>query len=533
MMFPDLTQIKTVCELSEFEERLLQSPESPILLLKRVPIKQVEGEIPFQEAAPGNPNLGIMLPYTPLHHLLLHYLGTPIIATSGNLSEEPMVIDEHEAVQRLTDIADYYLVHNRPIVRQVDDSIVRVILGRELVLRRARGYAPLPVQVPVNKNADHLLSEPLLAVGAHLKNTVALQKGDHIFVSQHIGDLSSSESLQAFQKVITDFRQLYDAKPETVISDLHPDYLSTQYANCNYPLVHATQHHEAHIASCRLENQLTGTSLGVSWDGTGLGWDNSIWGGEFFISDDFSFIHEAQFCKFPLPGGDQAIREPRRSALGILYQIYGEKLSLFEHWLLNSFNSSELSLLMQMLKKRLNCPLTSSVGRLFDAVAALLNLRQQINYEGQAAMMLEYLADPSETGSYEFELIPGKVILINWIPIFKQILKQIKDKEKPSVISMRFHSTLVRIILEVARTLQIDKVVLSGGCFQNAILLEKSVSLLQENGFRPYWHQRIPPNDGGIALGQIALGWQRRRLQNLRSSSNLMETEKIKQVKEK
>ena len=516
LMFPDLAQIKAVCELSEFEERLLQSPESPILLLKRKPVNHSGGELPFQEAAPGNPNLGIMLPYTPLHHLLLHYLGSPIIATSGNLSEEPMVIDEHEAVQCLADIADYFLVHNRPIVRQVDDSIVRVILGRELVLRRARGYAPLPVQIPADEKTLHLFTEPLLAVGAHLKNTVALQKGNHIFISQHIGDLSTNESLQAFQKVITDFQQLYEVKPEVVVSDLHPDYLSTQYANSNYPQVFSVQHHEAHIASCRLENQLTGTTLGVSWDGTGLGRDNSIWGGEFFISDDFSFIHRGQLRQFPLPGGDEAIREPRRSALGILYQMYGENLSPVEHWLMNSYKSTELSLLLQMLKRQVNCPLTSSVGRLFDAVAALINLRQQINYEGQAAMMLEYLADPAERSSYDFKLIPGEVILIDWIPLFDQLLKQITDQDKPSLISMRFHNTLAQIILEVSRFLQIEKVVLSGGCFQNAILLEKSVRLLQENGFRPYWHQRIPPNDGGIALGQIAIGWQRRRLQNLK-----------------
>ena len=515
LMFPDLDQIKAVCVLSGFEERLLQSPESPILLLKRLPPRQPGTEAPFQEVAPDNPNLGIMLPYTPLHHLLLHYLGSPIIATSGNLSEEPMVIDEHEAVQRLAGIADYFLVHDRPIVRQVDDSIVRVILGRELVLRRARGYAPLPVQIPDDHNTTYLSGHSQLGVGAHLKNTVALQKGHHIFVSQHIGDLSSNESLQAFQKVITDFQQLYDVKPVTVISDLHPDYLSSQYARQNYSQLLTVQHHEAHIAACRLENQLNGTALGVAWDGTGLGWDNSIWGGEFFISDDLSFIHKAQLRKFPLPGGDEAIREPRRSALGILYQIYGENLSLVDHWLRSSFNSSELSLLLQMLKKQVNCPLTSSVGRLFDALAALLNLRQQINYEGQAAMMLEYLADPAETGHYDFILTPGDIIMIDWIPLFEQILKQISNQVKPSLISMRFHNTLARIILELARFLQIEKVVLSGGCFQNAILLEKSVKLLQENGFRPYWHQRIPPNDGGIALGQIAIGLHQGKLKSL------------------
>lgn len=528
LMFPDLPQIKAVCEVSDFEERLLQSPESPILLLRRKPELQISNEIPFLEAAPGNPNLGIMLPYTPLHHLLLHYLGAPIIATSGNLSEEPMVIDEQEAVNRLGDIADYFLVHNRPIVRQVDDSIVRVILGRELVLRRARGYAPLPIQIPFNEADSHPTGESMLGVGAHLKNTVAIQKNNNVFVSQHIGDLSTNESLQAFQKIIVDFQNLYEVKPDLVISDLHPDYLSTQYANQYYSQVISAQHHEAHIAACRLENQIKGIVLGVSWDGTGLGRDNSIWGGEFFISDDFSFFHKGQLRKFPLPGGEEAIREPRRSALGILYQIYGENLTTVEQWLLSSFRSSELSLLLQMMKKKVNCPLTSSAGRLFDAVSALLKIRQQINYEGQAAMMLEYMADPTENGFYDVELIPGEIITVDWQPMLEQIVKQIADQEKPEWISMRFHNTLARLILKMAQWFQIEKVVLSGGCFQNAILLEKTVRLLQENGFRPYWHQRIPPNDGGISLGQIAIGWQQRKIHQKNKVSINSETEKNK-----
>lgn len=528
LMFPDLAQIKAVCYVSEFEECLLQSPESPILLLRRKPTNQIRNDIPFMEAAPGNPNLGIMLPYTPLHHLLLHYLGTPIIATSGNLSEEPMVIDEQKAVERLGDIADYFLVHNRPIVRPVDDSIVKVILGRELVLRRARGYAPLPIQIPYQETDSHLTGETLLGVGAHLKNTIAIQKNNNIFISQHIGDLSSNESLQAFQKVVADFQNLYEVNPDLVISDLHPDYLSTQYANQYFSQVISVQHHEAHIASCRLENQLKGTALGISWDGTGWGQDNTIWGGEFFISNDFSFFHKGQFRKFPLPGGEEAIREPRRSALGILYQIYGEDLSTVEQWALNSFRSSELSLFMQMLKKRVNCPLTSSVGRLFDAVAALLNVRQKINYEGQAAMMLEYLADPKETGWYDVELIPGEIITVDWQPMFEQIVKQISVQEKPELISMRFHNTLAQFIVKMAHLLQIEKVVLSGGCFQNAILLEKTVRLLQENNFRPYWHQRIPPNDGGISLGQIAIGWQQRKIHQKNKVIINSETEKNK-----
>ena len=324
LMYPTLDAIKLDCQVNELEERLLFSPESPIVLLsrKQSAISNQQSDSNRQQLktsnqqlsvtnsiAPNNPYLGVMLPYTPLHYILMKELGFPIVATSGNLSDEPICTNEHEAVNRLRDIADMFLVHNRHIVRHVDDSIVRVMMERELVLRRARGYAPLPIQIRARCDA------PLLAVGAHLKNTIALASNDNIFISQHIGDLETRESLDAFHNVISDFKTLYETKPTKIICDLHPDYLSSKFArSTDIPLIEI-QHHYAHIASCMAENQLEGDVLGVSWDGTGYGPDGTIWGGEFLSTTQTSFTRVATFRPFRLPGGEIAIKEPRRTAL--------------------------------------------------------------------------------------------------------------------------------------------------------------------------------------------------------------------------
>ena len=505
LMFPTIESIQTFCDVSDFEERLLQSPESPIVLLRKRAGSESKNAGPCDSVAPGNPYLGAMLPYTPLHQIIMRQFGYPIVATSGNLSEEPMCIDEQEALSRLADIADYFLVHDRPIVRPVDDSIVRVIDGRELVLRRARGYAPLPLIVA--EDTHQIDPENMsLAVGAHLKNTIAVQKGNKIFLSQHVGDLATQESVSCFENVISDFQKMYQIVPQRVISDLHPEYISTKLAREWYDEVISVQHHEAHIAACRLENQVKGEALGVAWDGTGFGYDNSIWGGEFFLSDDVSHTHYAQMRQFPLIGGDQAIRDPRRSALGILFELSGQSIFKDKKVQQLGLSAEELPLFEKMLLKKLHCPLTSSVGRLFDGVAALLALCRNINYEGQAAMMLEYLADPSERGCYHFQIEDGKPLGIDWSPVFKGILEDQSANVSHQRISMKFHLGLSQLILEMAQKSEMEKVILSGGCFQNAILLENTVQLLRNHSFRPYWHQRVPPNDGGIALGQVALG---------------------------
>jgi hydrogenase maturation protein HypF len=505
LMFPTLESVKMVCEVSVFEERLLRSPEAPIVLLKRKSVITAESPAICPEVAPDNPYLGVMLPYTPLHHLLLRFLKAPIVATSGNLAEEPMSINEEEAFSKLGEITDFFLVHDRPIVRHVDDSIVRVISGRELVLRRARGYAPLPIRIkkPVEEGVND--DTTVLAVGGHLKNTVALQKGLSVFISQHIGDLSTHESISSFERVIRDFKQLYQINPQQTLCDLHPDYISSKLAKEWDPTCLEVQHHEAHIASCRLENQIEGPALGVSWDGTGYGSDGTIWGGEFFISEDESLRHFGQMRQFQLPGGDEAVREPRRSALGLLFEIAGVDLFREYPMIKDWFTETELSLLQQMLERQVNCPRTSSVGRIFDAVAALLNIYPKISYEGQAAMALEYMSDTAESGHYHFKLTGEAPVRVDWAPMLHEILRDLQNRVSPARIAMRFHRTLSRVILAMTRRAEIGKVIMSGGCFQNAILLETSIDLLRESDVRPYWHQRVPPNDGGIALGQIAV----------------------------
>jgi len=505
LMFPDLESIKEVCEVFPFEERLLKSPESPIVLLKR---KEEGNQILVHSSiAPGNPTLGVMLPYTPLHHLLLKELQIPIIATSGNLSEEPMCITEEEAFQRLKNIADYFLIHNRPIVRHVDDSIVRVMMDREIVMRRARGYAPLPVELNCETE-----NETYLAVGGHLKNTVALSSGKNVFVSQHIGDLSTQEAFSAFQNVVNDFKNLYEAKDILAVADLHPDYLSTKFAKNNFENISFVQHHQAHVASCYAENKLEGTALGVSWDGTGYGLDGTIWGGEFFRFDDSSFKHFAQFRKFPLPGGDLAIKEPGRSAVGLLFEIFGEKLFEEKIEFINIFSEQEKKILLQMLKNKINSPLTSSVGRLFDAVAFLTGIKRTTSYEGEAAMMLEFAAASNIPDYYPFDLLPGEVLIIDWQKMIETILDEMKNNVSPKIISAKFHNTLVESICSVAEKSHEEKIVLSGGVFQNAYLLEHTVHRLRTSGFNPYWHQRIPTNDGGISLGQVAIAMNQKKL---------------------
>lgn len=496
MMLPSLDFVDEICRMSEFERSLLQSPESPIVLLKKKPSSPIAGAV-----APGNPYWGVMLPYTPLHHLLMADLGIPVVATSGNLSDEPICIDEHEALVRLKGIADYFLIHDRPIVRHVDDSIVREMCGREMILRRARGYAPLPVDLKTD-------GPTVLAVGAHLKNTVALNVGTNCFISQHIGDLETEQAYLAFQEVITSFQTLYEAKPDWVVSDLHPDYLSTKYAHqLEVPLVQI-QHHYAHVVSCMAENEITETVLGVAWDGTGYGEDQTIWGGEFLQCDYREFKRVAHFRPFPLPSGEQAIKHPKRTALGLLYEIMRD--SLFEQddlELLRSFQSDELTVMRRLLDQSIQCPMTSSVGRLFDAVASLMNMHQAVSFEGQAAMELENIIEPSDdVRFYPYTIIDNPTVMkwvIDWEPMIQAILHEIQQGESNSTISTRFHNTLVEIIMSIAKRVGKKSVVLSGGCFQNKYLTEKTVARLIHDRFQPVWHRLVPPNDGGISLGQV------------------------------
>ena len=505
VMCPDPAFVGRHCVMSTPELRLLTSPESPIVLLARRD-DAPDGLAP--SLAPGNPNLGVMLPYTPLHILLLRDIAKPVVATSGNRSDEPICTDERDAVERLGLIADLFLVHDRPIVRHVDDSIVRIVLDRELVLRRARGYAPLPVPI---KHA----SPPVLAVGGHLKNTVALASGTDVIVSQHIGDLESAEASAAFVQVIADLQHLYDVAPVVVVADLHPDYRSTRHAaSLGLPVCHV-QHHVAHVAACMAENELEGRALGVSWDGTGYGLDGTVWGGEFFAVDDGSFTRVACLRPFQLPGGDLAIKEPRRSALGVLDAIAGEGPLAVPALTADAFSQGEQALLIEAMARGLNAPVTTSAGRLFDAVASLAGLRQRSSFEGQAAMDLEFAIRPGIDDRYPFGLDqeagrfaigswqPPRLI-VDWAPMIREILSDVSTGAAVGIIAARAHNTMVDMIVATAEFFGETAVVLSGGCFQNRYLTERTVTRLRTAGFRPYWHQRIPPNDGGIALGQIA-----------------------------
>jgi hydrogenase maturation protein HypF len=502
LMFPDLASVRADCLVSPLEARLLGSPESPITLLER---RSEEGTVAAGAVAPGNPHLGVMLPCTPLHHLLLGDLGFPVVATSGNLSDEPICIDEREALGRLQGIADRFLVHDRPIRRHADDSVARVILGREQILRRARGYAPLPVTL---KNEGPCL----LAVGGQLKNSVALSVGDSVFLSPHIGDLDTALSAEAFRGVSKAMPDLFQAHVEGCACDMHPDYFSTRFADESGLPVIEVQHHHAHVLSCMAENDLDGPVLGISWDGTGYGPDGQIWGGEFLLCRDGGFTRFAAFRPFHLPGGEAAVREPRRSALGVLWALYGESL-VEKSGLppLASFREQDLVLLLDLLRKGVRVPLTTSAGRLFDAAASLAGIRQLLRHEGQAAMELEFSLDHSVTDAYPFTVVEGAaersgpwapLWVVDWKPMMDALVRDVEAHAAPGTVSARFHNALADTMVTTALRSGVDKVLLTGGCFQNRELTELAVSRLERAGLRPYWHQRVPPNDGGIALGQ-------------------------------
>ena len=489
VMFPDLPAVRAVCLVEAEEEQLLTSPEAPIVLLTR------HADAVAASVAPGNPCLGVVLPYSPLHHLLMHETGFAVVATSGNLTDEPIVTDEREALTRLGGIADFFLVHNRPIARYVDDSIVRTIAGRPMLLRRARGYAPLPL-------AHIDASMPILAVGGHLKNTIGFSVHGDLMLSHHLGDLETPEAFDGFRAVVDSLPGLYGFVPGVVAHDLHPDYASTQFAETLSVRKVGVQHHFAHVLACMADNEVTGEVLGVSWDGTGYGLDRTIWGGEFLRVRDGAYLRVAHLRTFPLPGGDGVAREPRRSALGLAYEMAGDRLfelgGIAERF---GFETGDIPLLRSMLATGTGVVRTSSAGRLFDAVAALVGLRLRATFEGQAAMELEFAigAEDCEEG-YPFAL-EGDVV--DWGPTVSAIQADHEAQVAVARIAQRFHNTLVEMIVAVARREGMQRVCLTGGCFQNRALAERTIARLRASGFTPYWHQRVPPNDGGIALGQL------------------------------
>src|SRR5271166_2831798 len=493
VMFPSLADVAASCLVRPAEEGLLAAPARPIVLLRRIGGPIAAG------MAPGNPWLGALLPYTPLHHLLMRELGFPMVATSGNITDEPIVSDEREALQRLGGIADLFVVHDRPIVRPVDDSVARVVCGRELLLRRARGYAPASVMLKGVRSG-------ILALGGHLKSTVALTHADSAVLSQHIGDLETVEARTAHTRAAKDLVQLHAEHPVLAVRDLHPDYASTRAAETSGLPVLAVQHHLAHVAACMAEHGIEPPVLGVAWDGTGYGPDGTIWGGEFLLVTAGGWSRFANLRPFRLPGGDRAIREPRRAALGLLYEAYGERaFEMSELAPISAFSPSELGVIRQMLVRGINTPLTSSAGRLFDAFAALVGLRQTCAYEGQAAIELEGVAGDGAHGrQYHLPMRGGDdaVLVVDWEPAHGEALADLLAGVPTGQISAAFHDGLAIAIANVAVRSGEQTVALTGGCFQNARLTESTVAALRAAGLDAIWHRRVPPNDGGLALGQ-------------------------------
>lgn len=520
-MLPSVDAVRKFCEIGPVEEQLLRSPEAPIVLLRRLGRNRgLKAASPLEGVAPGIPCLGVMLPTTALHHLLLKEINGPVVATSGNLGGEPICIDERDALERLGGIADLLLVHNRPIVRPVDDSVVRVVLGRELVLRRARGYAPLPVAMP----PSFATRKCILAVGGHLKNTIAISLGLHVFLSQHIGDLETVEALEAHSRNMEDLQKLHQVQADVIAADAHPGYASSRSAAAFSGPVIPVQHHFAHLLSCLAENELEPPALGVIWDGAGDGLDGTLWGGEFLVARDQGFEREGWMRTFPLPGGEAAIREPRRAALGLLHELFGADAWEMKHLpTLQAFSTAELTALRGALKRGVNAPRTSSVGRLFDAVASLAGIRQISRYEGQAAMELEFIAETANPEALADRAVPkldctlswketresdvaGKArqgFVADWEGMVRSLLAALRAGVETPVVSRRFHEALADCVVPAAARVGLEQVALSGGCFQNRLLTELTVGRLRDAGFRPSWHRRVPPNDGGLALGQV------------------------------
>jgi hydrogenase maturation protein HypF len=478
LMMPSLEMVREYCEIAPAEQELLESQAAPIVLLRPKSGTDIAWNV-----AHCSPYLGVMLPYSPLHHLLMRECPFPLIATSGNRSDEPLAIANEEAASRLKDIADHFLMHNRPIVRACDDSVVRLTRGRAGILRRARGYAPLGIRVSRNV-------PPVLAVGGHLKNTVAIGIGQDVFLSQHIGDLETLEARDAFERAIDDLCRLYSFKPEAVVCDLHPDYASTHWAERSGLPVLRVQHHQAHVAACAAENNVEGPYLGVSWDGTGYGLDGAIWGGEFFHvenqgAENNQYERVEHLRPFGLPGGDVAVREGWRSAASVLFEVLGP--------------DAVDSTVRPMLERKINVVPTTSVGRLFDAVASITGLAQQNRFEGQAAMLLE-----NEIGLLRTEeaypLAGG-----DWAPLIAEVLRDKQEGLPVAGIAARFHNALVNWIVEVTVSSGLKQIVLSGGVFQNRYLTERAAAMLESRGFVVHTHRQVPPNDGGIALGQVVM----------------------------
>jgi hydrogenase maturation protein HypF len=516
IMVENLEAVRSFCHLNSEEERLISTPWRPILLLEK--------EIPSAIApsvAPYNHYLGVMLPYTPLHYLLFHYakiMGvkynapafSALVMTSANFSDEPIICTNGEARGQLAEVADAILLHDRDIHQRCDDSVVRVYRRRPAFLRRSRGYVPVPVFLPRPSKV------PALGCGAEVKNTLCLLKGENAFLSQHLGDLKNLETLSFFGEAIEHFKRILEIEPQVVGYDLHPDYLSSRYARSlqGVALV-GVQHHHAHLVSCLADNGTEGPALGVICDGTGYGTDGKIWGGEFLAGDFKEFQRLGHFRYLPMSGGAAAIKHPSRMAFSYLLQALGPEAQALAPRLLPTLSESDLTILEKMITRKINSPETSSLGRLFDAVSALLGIQPDVTFEGQAAMGLEMLAERDIAESYPYDItevgagLKPDPTIIDTAPLVKALVADILESKDTGYIAGKFHTTIARLMVEMSLRLSqltgLKQVALSGGVFQNLLLLDKVVKGLEQANLEPLIHRQIPPNDGGIALGQALI----------------------------
>ena len=496
LMVPGVEAAAQICRIGPLERELLLSPQAPIVLMQAEPACGLAPGV-----APGLSLYGVMLPYSPLHHILLRDLGFALVCTSGNLADEPICVSNQEALSRLKNVADFFLLHNRSIVNGLDDSIVRVISGKPVVLRRARGFAPASLVLE-----GRSCLKPVLALGAHMKNTIALMRGCKVYISQHFGTLESVEACELFEREARRLPDYFGASPAGMVCDLHPDYYSTTFAERLSPRAVKVQHHYAHVLSCAAEHALQAPLLGIAWDGSGYGTDSTVWGGEFLVLQPSGGFRRAGYLRrFLLPGGEQAVREPRRAALGVLYELYGRDLArkaLF--FCERAFKPPELRTLLEMLPGGVASPMCSSAGRLFDAAASLAGLRDISYFEGQAAAELECSAGAVQSDPYSTavkETAAG--LVLDWGPMVEELLVDAAGNIGRAEMAMRFHCGLAFGLAQMARRIGEKQIVLTGGVFQNKLLTELAVGYLGEFGCKVYCHSKIPPNDGGISLGQL------------------------------
>ena len=505
VMFRDIEGLRSYVEIDNEEKQSLLSWKRPIVLLRKK--KTLSSPLLAETISSGLNILGVMLPYLPFHYLLFRHLKSPaIVMTSGNFSSEPILMNNIDAIDQFSSCVDAIVLHNRDIYNRTDDSVIRVIGAKERIFRRSRGYVPAPIRTSLN-------TEGVMAFGAELTNCFSVGKKQNVYLSQHIGDLQRYETTWFYEQTIIQFIKLFRIKPSLIAVDMHPDYISTKtgLAYVDLPVVRV-QHHHAHIASCMAENMLDEKVIGVALDGTGYGMDGNIWGSEFLICDLNDFTRISHFDYIPLPGGDSATEEPWRIAISYLYKIYGKRFPELDLPFLKNIEIEKIRLIIQMIDNRINCPLTSGAGRLFDCVASLIDLVQTATFQAEGPMRLESIVDPECTNSYTFTA--GDTICFD--ETLKSIVQDIINGIEKVTIATKFHNTIILAIFDTVNTIRlnsgINKVVLSGGVFQNKYLSEKTMDLLLKNNFEVYSHSSVPANDGGLALGQLAVASKRREL---------------------